>query len=560
MSPHRISGGLVLAAPPRVSAAGAIRACPLPSRLYLSLIEGNGRALHCRVVPGQRVRRGEALAHASDALGTILPAPISGCIVAIEDRTIAHASGLSAPTLVLDADGADGADEAATLTPLPGWTGETALTLRRRLAEAGIVGLGGAGYETAEKLARRVDTLILNGAECEPYIGCDEALLRERAADVVMGSAVLAQIAGAANVILALEDRMHDAAAAVRAELHRFPALRVALVPTVYPQGGERQLIEVLCGCEVPSGDWPVAIGVVVQNVATAAAAWRAVAHGEALTTRIVSLAGRGIVAPGVFDVRIGTTIEALVAAGGGYTPDAARLVLGGPLMGLSLPHDQIALTRTSNAILVLAEDEVRRSAPEVPCIRCGDCADACPVRLQPQELLRLLRNGDEAGAGALGLADCIECGCCAYVCPSQIPLVDWYRSGKTALATVAAERRRADHARERFLERNQRLAREQADKVARVAARRDALVQEQAAIAGTQDVGAAAPAAVADGATAEVTIADTPAASAPPMDKSAVLAAIARGKAKRAGRENAPLAGIPAADSSDPPPRKDEP
>ncbi len=552
MSLHRISGGLVLAAPPRASAVGAIRVCPLPSRLYLPLIESNGRALHCRVVPGQRVRRGEALAHAADALATVLPAPTSGHIVAIEDRTIAHASGLTAPTLVLDADGDD---ETTALPPLPGWADETPQTLRRRLADAGIVGLGGAGYETAEKLVRPVDTLIVNGAECEPYIGCDEALMRERAADVVAGAAVLAHIAGAANVMIALEDRMHEAAAAIRAQQHRFPALRVVLVPTVYPQGGERQLIEVLCGREVPSGDWPVAIGVVVQNVATAAAAWRAVAHGEALTTRIVSLAGRGVVATGVFDVRLGTTIEALVAAGGGYTADAARLVLGGPLMGLALPHDGIALTRTSNAVLVLAGDEVRPSAPELPCIRCGDCADACPVRLQPQELLRLLRNGDEAGTGALGLADCIECGCCAYVCPSQIPLVDWYRSGKSALATAAAARRRADHARERFLARNRRLAREQADKVARVAARRERLAQEQAIVAPTRNEFAETEASGA-----AVTVAEAPETTAPTMDKSAVLAAIARGKARRAERGKAPSQESIPVDPADAPPREDAP
>lgn len=548
MSLHRISGGLVLAAPPRASAVGAIRICPPPSRLYLPLIENSGRALHCRVEPGQHVLRGEAVAHAADALATALPAPTSGRIVAIENRSIAHAGGLAAPTLVLDADGDDAT---APMPPLPGWADETPHALRRRLADAGIVGLGGAGYATAEKLAWPVDTLIVNGAECEPYIGCDEALMRERAADVVAGAAVLAHTAGATNVTIALEDRMHEAAAAIRAQQHRFPALRVALVPTVYPQGGERQLIEVLCGREVPSGDWPVAIGMAVQNVATAAAAWRAVAHGEALTTRIVSLAGRGVVAPGVFEVRLGTPIEALVAAAGGYTPDAARLVLGGPLMGLALPHDGIALTRTSNAVLVLTHDEVRHSAPELPCIRCGDCADACPVRLQPQELLRLLRHGDQAGAGVLGLADCIECGCCAYVCPSQIPLVDWYRSGKSALATATAERRRADHARERFLARNRRLAREQADKVARVAARREQLTQEQAVVAPLQNEPAEA-----DARGAALAVAEAP---APTMDKSAVLAAIARGKAKRAARAKPPHETVPVS-PDDAPPCEDAP
>lgn len=551
MSLHRISGGLVLAAPPRASAPGTIRTCPLPPRLYLPLVENSGLALHCRIRPGQRVRRGDALAHAADALATVLPAPTSGLVVAIEDRVIAHGSGLKAATLVLDADG----DDAITrLPPLPGWAGETPQALRQRLADAGIVGLGGGGYATAEKLASRVDTLIVNGAECEPYIGCDEALMCERAADVVSGAAVLAYIAGAANVMIALEDRMHEAAAAIRAQQHRFPALRVAQVPTVYPQGGERQLIEVLCGREVPSGAWPAAIGVAVQNVATAAAAWRAVAHGEALTTRIVSLAGRGVVAPGVFEVRLGTTIETLVAAAGGYTPDAARLVLGGPLMGLALPHDQIALTRTSNAILVLAQDEVRLPAPELPCIRCGDCADACPVRLQPQELLRRLRNGDEAGAAALGLADCIECGCCAFVCPSQIPLVDWYRNGKSALAAAAGERRRADHARERFLARNRRLAREQADKVARVAARREMLAHEHA-VAATAAV--EPPVAGADDGAATSAASTTP---APAMDKSAVLAAIARGKARRARRESPPPQETATADPADAAADKDAP
>ncbi|HVH32697.1 MAG TPA: electron transport complex subunit RsxC, partial [Tahibacter sp.] len=412
------------------------------------------------------------------------------------------------------------------------WRELDASVLRRRLAEAGLVGLGGAGFATAQKLARRAATLIVNGAECEPYITCDEALLRERAAEVVAGAEILAHITGAGDVVLALEDRLHEAAAAVRAAIGEHGAIRLELVPTVYPQGGERQLIELLCAREVPGGGWPADIGIVVHNVATAAAAWRAVVHGEALTTRLVSLGGRGVNEPGVFEVHVGTPVEALVAAGGGYTPHAARLIVGGALMGVALPDDQAALTRTSNAVLVLGAEDLRAPGPELPCIRCGDCADACPVRLQPQELLRLLRGGDDAGAAALGLADCIECGCCAVACPSQIPLVDGYRAAKSRLAATAAQRARADLARTRFVARGQRLAREQAEKVARVAARREALAQEQAA---------ATMPAISD----ETTPATT-AAPAPRMDKSAVLAAIARGKAKRA-------------QNTTPPPREDD-
>lgn len=519
MSLHRIHGGLVLAVPPHASASGAIRPCPLPPRLYLPLIDERGALLQCRTAVGQRVRRGEPLALAADELATALPAPASGRIAAIEPRPVIRADGGTAPHLVLEPETGD---ESAPLPPLAGWRELDAAVLRRRLAEAGLVGLGGAGFATAQKLARRAATLIVNGAECEPYITCDEALLRERAAEVVAGAELLAHVAGAGEVILALEDRLHDAAAAVRAVLGGTTAIRLELVPTVYPQGGERQLIELLCHREVPSGGWPGDIGIVVHNVATAAAAWRAVVHGEALTTRLISLGGRGVSEPGVFEVRLGTPVETLVAAGGGYTPQAARLIVGGPLMGVALPDDQAALTRTSNAVLVLGAEDLRAPGPELPCIRCGDCADACPVRLQPQELLRLLRNGDDAGAAALGLADCIECGCCAVACPSQIPLVDGYRAGKSRLAAAAAQRARADLARTRFVARGQRLAREQAEKVARVTARREALAQEQAA---------APPQAGGD----ETTPPAAAAATASRMDKSAVLAAIARGKAKRA-------------------------
>lgn len=527
MSLHRIHGGLVLAVPPRASASGAIRPCPLPPRLYLPLIDERGMPLQCRTAVGQRVRRGEALALGDDELATALPAPASGRIVAIEPRPATRIDGGTAPHLVLESDAGD---DAASLPPLAEWRDLDAAVLRRRLAEAGLVGLGGAGFATAQKLARRAATLIVNGAECEPYITCDEALLRERAAEVVAGAEILARIAGAGEIVLALEDRMHEAAAAVRTVLGE--RIRLELVPTVYPQGGERQLIELLCAREVPSGGWPADIGIVVHNVATAAAAWRAVVHGEALTTRLVSLGGRGVSEPGVFEVRLGTPVEALVAAGGGYTPQAARLIVGGPLMGVALPDDQAALTRTSNAVLVLGTEDLRAPGPELPCIRCGDCADACPVRLQPQELLRLLRNGDDAGAAALGLADCIECGCCAVACPSQIPLVDGYRAAKSRLAATAAQRARADLARTRFVARGQRLAREQAEKVARVAARREAVAQEQAAAATPAIGDETAPAATA--------------APAPRMDKSAVLAAIARGKARRA-------------QNTTPPPREDE-
>lgn len=532
MSLLRIPGGLVLAHPACAAASDSVRSAALPPRLYLPLVQERGRGLHCLVSPGQHVRRGETLAVDGDDYATALPAPTSGRIVAIEPMTLAHASLRDVPALVLESDGRD---EALALPAWPDWAARTPAELRRRLAQAGVTGLGGGAYPAAAKLARPVSRLVLNGAECEPYIRCDEALLRRQAAEVVAGAGLLAHIAGASEVVIAVEERMGEAAAALTDALAGQQRLRLERVPTVYPQGGERQLVQALFGLEIPGGDYPAEHDVLVHNVATAVAAWRAVVLGEALTARLVSVGGRGVARPGVVEVRLGTLIEDLIAACGGYTDQAARLLLGGPLMGLALPHDRISLGRNANAVLVLGHDDVRAQAPQRACIRCGDCATACPVRLQPQELWRLLREDAADAAAALGLRDCIECGCCAFVCPSQIPLVDEFRAAKTALAADTQQRQRAAHARERYQARSRRLEREQAEKVARVAARREQAEQQRAEAAGST----AAPAAAGSGADVGTAIAAAaaPAAAEIPraMDKSAVLAAIARGKAKRA-------------------------
>lgn len=539
MSLLRIPGGLVLAPAVCAAASDRVRSGPLPPRLYLPLVQERGRSLHCVVATGQNVRRGETLAVDSDDSATAVPAPTSGRIVAIEPLTLAHASAAAVPALVLESDGRD---EALYLPAWPDWATRTPAELRRRLAQCGVAGLGGGAYPAAAKLAAPVSRLVLNGAECEPYLSCDEALLRRQAAEVVAGAGLLAHIAGAGDVVIAVEDRMGEAAAALAAALCGQPHARLQRVPTVYPQGGERQLVQTLFGLEVPSGRYPTDAGVLVHNVATAVAAWRAVAHGEALTTRLVSVGGRGVAAPGVVEVRLGTLIEDLIAACGGYTGQAARLVLGGPLMGLALPHDRISLGRNANAVLVLGHDDVRAPSPQRDCIRCGDCAAACPVQLQPQELWRLLREDGSDAAAALGLRDCIECGCCAFVCPSQIPLVDAFRTAKSALAVSAEQRVRADHARTRYQARSRRLEREQAEKVARVAARREQAEQQraEAAPAAATDHPAAASAAPA---AVDASALATPAAAEVPrsMDKSAVLAAIARGRAKRAAAASGP-------------------
>jgi electron transport complex protein RnfC len=509
----RFHGGLRLL-PQKAAAAGPIAACPLPPELVVPLAQHAGRPAEPCVVPGQSVLRGDPVGFAATGLSAQVHAPSSGVVRAIEPRPLADGDGLC---VVIEPDGRDAWRRLAPLDAANADPQE----LLARVREAGIAGLGGAAFPSAEKLAARVATLVVNGAECEPHIACDEGLMRERADEVIAGAALVARIVGAQRVIVAVEERMHEARTALAAAEQR--SVEIVAVPTVYPEGGERQLIRVVTGHEVPSGGLPRDIGVLCHNVATVYAVWRAVVHGEALTSRIVSVTGVGVRHSRNIEARLGTPLGFLIGEAGGYTDAAARLVTGGPMMGTALPHDAVPVIKATNAVLVLGADDVRSAAPELPCIRCGECSRVCPAQLMPQDLYAAIVARDEQETQALSLFDCIECGCCAYVCPSQIPLVDAYRGAKNAIAVQRADRARADHARERFHARTARLAREAAERVERVAARREALAQEQAAKAQVETT-ASEPAA---------TEAPAPAKT---MDKSAVLAAIARAKAKKAG------------------------
>jgi electron transport complex protein RnfC len=441
----------------------------VPRRLILPLQQHIGAPAKPVVEPGEYVLRGQVIARASDFVSAPVHASSSGVIADIGDHPTPHPSGLSAPSIVIETDGLD---QWIERRPIADYITLNASALRNAIREAGIVGLGGAGFPTFIKLNpgpdRIIETLILNGVECEPYITCDDMLLRERPEEIIAGSFIMRHALQARHCVIAIEDNKPEACAIIRplAEAH---GIEVAVVPTKYPQGSEKQLIQVITGKEVPSNGLPAQVGVVVQNVATAVAVYRAVEHGEPLTSRLVTVAGGGVTRPGNLEVRLGTPIHDLISQCGG-TPDAVhRLVMGGPMMGFALHSTAAPVTKTTNCIIAATGDDVIPTAqPAMPCIRCGACVEVCPVNLLPQQLYWYARAKDMDKSQEYHLFDCIECGCCAYVCPSNIPLVQYYRFAKSEIWDREREREKSNHARERFEFRKQRLEREKAEKAAR--------------------------------------------------------------------------------------------
>jgi electron transport complex protein RnfC len=468
---HRFHGGLRLAGHKAESTGSGLQDCPLPAVLRVSLLQHAGTPARACVSAGDEVAAGQRIGVAQDPPSADVHSPCAGRVLAVAPSAPARFPGVAVEHVLIGTRGAP----AAPALPALDWQAVDPAALLARIHAAGVVGLGGAGFPTAGKLSVARELLVLNGAECEPWIACDDALLREHAQDVVRGGRLMASVVGAGRVLLAIEDTMTQALAAARAAAAAVGGgqVEVVEVPTVYPEGGERQLIQVLTGREVPRGGLPRDIGVVVQNVATARAAWRAVALGEPLTSRVVTVTGRGVARPGNFVVAIGTSVAHLVEQAGGYTSDAARLLLGGPMMGQALPHDDFPIGKQDNCVLVLSADECGEREPEMPCIRCGDCANACPAQLLPQQLLRHARAGNLPQAQDQGLFDCIECGCCDLVCPSHIPLTQQFRQAKLAVRISAVETQRALAARERHDARRRRLERESVERAQRQEARR---------------------------------------------------------------------------------------
>lgn len=509
---HAFPGGVHPAQHKRESTTLGIGAVALPPRLVVPLSQHIGAPSVPLVKPGDLVLKGQAIARAEGYVSVAQHAPTSGRIADIGNYPVAHPSGLSAACVVIDSDGEDKwmdhgpEDDYRNLDPSH---------LRNLVREAGVVGLGGAGFPTFIKLNpgphRHVKTLIINGIECEPYISCDDVLMRERASEIVAGARIIQHALQANSVIIAVEDNKPEAVAAMRAACAA-AGFEVAVCPTVYPQGGEKQLIQVVTGQEVPSHGLPLHIGIVVQNVATAVAVYHAIALGRPLVSRVVTVTGDGVRRPRNYDALIGTPISALLKESE-VLSGLDRLIMGGPMMGFALHTDAAPIVKTTNCLLAMAGATQQRG-PVLPCIRCGACTEACPVSLLPQQLFWFSAAREYEKAQEHNLFDCIECGCCAYVCPSNIPLVHHYRHAKGEIWKKEQEKERSELARKRHEFRLERIDREKRERAERHAKKREELA------------GAPGEDSAAEGADAK---------------KAAILAAVERAKSRQAQRQVQP-------------------
>lgn len=455
----KMHGGLRLPAEKDATTARGLVIAELPTQLVLPITQHVGDAAQPIVGIGERVLKGQPVAVADGALSAPVHASSSGTVVAIERWPVSRRHGEPAPCIVIECDGRD----EAAVHPPTGLAELTPETLLRKILEGGIVGLGGAVFPTAQKLvqARTVplEYLILNGVECEPYISCDDMLMQHFADEVLRGAQVLLQALELGACFIAIESDKQSAIAALAEALTELNDDRFVLkqVPTVYPSGAEDQLVQLVANREVPTGGLPSDVGCLVQNVGTAAAVHRWINLGEPLISRITTVTGDGVAEPVNVLARLGTPIAELARLAGGYTDRAKHMVVGGPMTGKSITTDRVPVVKATNCILVLSE--ALPSGAEKPCIRCGECAEVCPIRLLPQQLYWYACADDEDKLRQYGLVDCIECGCCDLVCPSHIPLTSDFRRAKAWIRELADEKARAERARARFETRNERLA-----------------------------------------------------------------------------------------------------
>jgi electron transport complex protein RnfC len=496
-----------------------IAQAPLPARLIVPLHQSIGGTPNPLVEAGERVLKGQLIGGADGWISSAVHAPTSGTVLAVEEHIAAHPSGLPTLSVIIEPDGRD---EWIERTPLDYRTLPPE-RVREILRDAGVVGLGGAVFPSHAKLTASktvpMDELVINGAECEPFITCDDLLMRERAEDVIRGVAIFRDLLAPKRVLIGIEDNKPEAVAALQKAVQALGEnFEVIAVPTRYPAGGAKQLIRVLTGKEVPAAKRSTDLGVQCFNVATAYTAYRSVAHGEPVISRIVTLTGN-VEQPRNWEVLIGTPLSEFIKLGKPKN-DTNGYLMGGPMMGFEMPGLDVPLIKATNCIIAKSDALFPPPALEMPCIRCGACAEACPHELQPFEMYWFARARNFGKTQEYNIFDCIECGCCSYVCPSHIPLVQYFRFAKSEIWARERDKNASDLAKARFEFRNLRDEREKAEKAERLAKAAAAKAAEKKA-------------APADSGSAPAASPDTP-VDADAAKKATIAAAIERARVQR--------------------------
>ncbi|WP_034474662.1 electron transport complex subunit RsxC, partial [Aestuariibacter salexigens] len=533
-------GGVHPAEHKTLSNQSEIARVKLADKLYIPLKQHIGVEGELQVSVGQKVLKGQPLTHSAHPFAVPVHASTSGTVVDIAPQVAAHPSGLSELSVVIEPDGID---QWIDLKPLSNYQEMDKAQVVEAICDAGISGLGGAGFPSHIKAqpGKNVEFLVINGVECEPYITSDDRLMREHAWQIRQGIDVLVHLLAPRHVIIAVEDNKPEALDALSVACRDASNYLVCDVATKYPAGGEKQLVQVLTGREVPGQGLPIDVGVIMYNVGTCFAIADAIFSGKPLVERVVTLTGGALNKPHNVWAPLGTPVEHLLSVAE-YQPGkqaSPRVIMGGPMMGFTVTDARVPVVKITNCLLVPSVDEVRNDNAEQPCIRCSACADACPASLLPQQLYWHSKAAELDKAQDYNLFDCIECGACAYVCPSEIPLVQYYRQAKADIRNQRDEKDKAERAKRRFEARKARLEAEQQareEKHRKAAEARKQAMQNKDTDKSARVSDAIARAKAKKQQTENVT---EPVAETQPKN-AAVAAAIARAKAKRAAQTDA--------------------
>ena len=411
-----------------------VKIMPPPKLVVIPLLQHIGASCEPLVKKGDSVRKGQKIGEAKALITAQVHATISGTVKDV--RLYNHPLGNHGLAVIIESDGLD--QWADDITKDDNFFRLLAQEVRDKIRDKGLVGLGGAAFPTAVKLTppvdREIDTIIINGCECEPYLTCDHRLLLENYREIIAGLKIIMKLLDVSRGIIAIEDNKPDAIKVLSAAVKMEPNVEVAVVRAKYPQGAEKQLIKALLNREVPSGKLPFEVGVVVDNVGTAVAIYEALRDNKPLIERIITVTGSGVKEPQNIKVRIGTLFSDIVAFCGGLQGDIAKVIMGGPMMGIAQYTLDVPVIKGTSGILVLTTQDAG-VFPAGPCIRCGKCIEACPMGLTPYLYGLHGRMQDYESIGKYDVADCLECGVCAYGCPAKIPLVQYAKWAKMEIA-----------------------------------------------------------------------------------------------------------------------------